>query len=73
MFATSDPVDRLLRNAFHLFGVADCVFELIFIFYVFRAFVCVSCVCVVCVRVVNICTLCPCVLYVHDSISHVVR
>lgn len=40
IFSIMEPVHQSVKYAFHVFGVADLIFELLFITYTFKSFVC---------------------------------
>ena len=42
VFAVCEPVPDGVKTAFHLYGAADALFELVFITYAYKSIACVS-------------------------------
>lgn len=42
LFSVMDPIENVIKYVFHIFGVADLVFETVFAVYTFGSFDCVS-------------------------------
>ncbi len=41
-FAISEEVDRLVKALFHVFGIADAIYGMIYLYYNYKIYICVS-------------------------------